>query len=1083
MRIDGIYVDGFGIYHNHEVADIQPGLVVLAGSNESGKSTFLEFVRSMLFGFPAARRGRNPYPPLRGGKYGGRLQVTTKSGRSYSIERDARQVITAGEDGWTSSSEPAETLLGGMDRDTFERVFAVGLDDLHGLGVLSEEGVKERLLAASAGLGIASVPGALGWLEASLANVMQPRGRRQMLPRALADLRRAEEVVESTRGEAAEYAVGARRLEELKQSGAQAREEQDMLRRQLRRVEQLLEARDPWLRLMAARGRVAAFEFAKAFPQDGLARYDSLAREVQELSRNADALGEQMSRDEARLLELQPDEGILAQEPRIDALRGEREKLATALTDSPAALDEANRAEAYYRRNLADLGGDWTAEKLRAADTSVQVRQRVMEFRRQITGAERRLEEATERQRTRAEEVEEASDLAEEAQRRLDELPTPAIADAETLQRRQDVVRRLRSPLHRKEVATTQLLSRQSALQEASRRLALLEQQVDLGAQPLPAWILLVAFGAVLPLLAVIVAIQWMEAAGIGLGVLDVLLAAGFYSLRRRQTRANAVRQGQFQAQMMQVKNTQRTLSDETKTLETQLREIDVEIVTLSAEAGIDIPADTAQLEALASRLDGVAELWRERGTAERGKRTADSRLQAVQTRLARATQEAEDAARALQRLTGDWSDWLKVRGYTASVDPDEFETFLAGIDSTRAAEQEWLAAHQRHDRLEAYIADMRRRIATVLADAGVKPQAEEAGTDDLDGLQRAVEVARDVLRQRRDLYERLERTRAEMPRRQRELAERSMAPAALIEAVGAKDEEDFRRLAAGNAEWRSATATVEECQRLLSGIAGDGSVQEALQAALESSQPLQLESERDRLAARLQELAQSATEGERESGALQERLRQAATDDRLGAALLEKAIAEAQVAEATRRWAGLALCRHLVLQAQEYYERERQPRVIERASDYLGVMTAGRYRIATPADEGDLQLTDASQLRKGEVTWSAGLADQVYLAVRLGLAREFGRHGEPLPVVLDDVMVKFDPKRQVGAAKVMLSLARDQQVLLLSCDPAIGRVIERAREELPDAAGVSYYAVADGSITRMAGAAEVMDAMGVAAG
>jgi uncharacterized protein YhaN len=298
VRINGIYIDGFGIYHNHEVPDIQPGLVVLAGSNESGKSTFLEFVRSMLFGFPAARRGKNPYPPLRGGKYGGRLLVTAKDGRHFSIERDARQVVTSGEDGWTSTAEPAESLLNGMDRDTFERVFAVGLDDLHGLGVLSEEGVKERLLAASAGLGIASVPGALGWLEASLANVMQPRGRRQLLPRALADLRRAEEVVDGCRGEAADYAASARRLAELAQAGSQAREEQDILRRQLRRVEQLLEARDPWLRLTAAGGRAAAFEFARSFPADGLSRARRRVRVRAQLPRRrSQPLPEPRSRD------------------------------------------------------------------------------------------------------------------------------------------------------------------------------------------------------------------------------------------------------------------------------------------------------------------------------------------------------------------------------------------------------------------------------------------------------------------------------------------------------------------------------------------------------------------------------------------------------------------------------------------------------------------------------------------------------------------------------------------------------------------------------------------------------------------
>lgn len=1083
MRIAGIYIDGFGIYHNHDVPDIRPGLLVFAGSNESGKSTFLEFIRSMLFGFPASRAGKNPYPPLRGGRYGGRLLVDMADGQRYTIERDSRQVVTTRADGWSSTAEPSELLLGGMDRDTYERVFAVGLDDLRGLGVLSETAVKERLMAASAGLGIASVPGALGWIEASLANILQPRGRRQLLPRALADLRRAEELIDGARGQATEYAECSRRLVELGQAATAAREQQAGIRTQLRRVEQLIDAREPWLRLTAARARLQAHESAAGFPADGLARYEELTQQVRSLERDIAVHGEEVARDEAHLQEMRADEVVLAQEARIDALRSEREKLAAALADRPVALDECKRAEAYYRRNLADLGPDWTAEKLRSADTSVQVRQRVMEFRRLISGAERRAEEASERQRTRAEETEEAADQAAEAQRRLDELPMPAISDAEALHRQQDAARRLRSPLHRKEVASTQLQSRQAALQEASRRLALLEQQVDLGAQPIPAWILIIAFGAILPLLAVIVGIQWSEAAGIGLAVLDVVLAAGFFALRRRQSRANSVRQAQFQSQMTQVKNTQRTLSDETKALESQLHQIEAEIASLAGIFGLDLPSDTAQLEALVSRLDGVAELWRERTAAERAKRTADSRLQSMQARLARATQEAEDAEHALQRLNDDWQNWLSIRGYAAPVGPEEFETFLAGIDSTRAAEQEWLTARQRYERIEAYIADTKRRLASLLEDTGRQPQGSEPGMDDLDCLQRDLEAARDVLRHRSALHERIERARAELPRLERELAERKAAMAALLQAVGAADEEDLRRLAAANAEWRQASETVEECERLLGTIAGGGSVLAALQADLESSEPLQLEAERERLTSELSRLEQTAAEADRESGTLQERLRLLVSDSSLGAALLEREVAQAQVTEYVKRWSTLALCRQLVLQAQEIYERERQPRVIERAGDYLGTMTAGRYRIATPVEEGDLQLSDADQLRKGEVAWSAGLADQVYLAVRLGLAREFGRHGEPLPVVLDDVMVKFDQYRQLGAAKVMLDLARDQQVLLLTCDPAISRVIERAREGVANGAEVSYYTVADGSISRVEGPEDVLSAIGAAVG
>src|SRR5580700_9522466 len=72
MRIGAWHIDGFGIFHDFEVS-LGDGLTVFLGPNEAGKSTLLGFLRAMLFGFPGKRSRALPYPPLRGGRHGGRL--------------------------------------------------------------------------------------------------------------------------------------------------------------------------------------------------------------------------------------------------------------------------------------------------------------------------------------------------------------------------------------------------------------------------------------------------------------------------------------------------------------------------------------------------------------------------------------------------------------------------------------------------------------------------------------------------------------------------------------------------------------------------------------------------------------------------------------------------------------------------------------------------------------------------------------------------------------------------------------------------------------------------------------------------
>lgn len=63
--------------------------------------------------------------------------------------------------------------------------------------------------------------------------------------------------------------------------------------------------------------------------------------------------------------------------------------------------------------------------------------------------------------------------------------------------------------------------------------------------------------------------------------------------------------------------------------------------------------------------------------------------------------------------------------------------------------------------------------------------------------------------------------------------------------------------------------------------------------------------------------------------------------------------------------------------QAQEYYERVRQPIVIRQAGEYLNLMTQGRYTLQASLDGKQLFAVDGSQRRVLEKQWSSGLGDQ----------------------------------------------------------------------------------------------------------
>ena len=146
-----------------------------------------------------------------------------------------------------------------------------------------------------------------------------------------------------------------------------------------------------------------------------------------------------------------------------------------------------------------------------------------------------------------------------------------------------------------------------------------------------------------------------------------------------------------------------------------------------------------------------------------------------------------------------------------------------------------------------------------------------------------------------------------------------------------------------------------------------------------------------------------------------------------------------AELGEAVRAWRVLAAAEGLVDDARQSFERTRQPAVLQAASLAFAAVTGGRYdRIAQDEHGTALVVIGRDGRRKrvgGEL--SRGTTEQLYLSLRLGLAREFARRGTALPLVMDDVLVNFDPARAAAMAEELGTFAHGQQVLFFTCHPA----------------------------------------------
>ncbi|WP_165964739.1 ATP-binding protein [Periweissella cryptocerci] len=155
MKIKHVKIYGFGKWSNQEF-DFNQQLQVIYGLNEAGKSTLLQFIVGMLFGF-AANKGKhvNTYEPQSKAEYGGEL-IFVDNDLEYRLTRVGR-TATVTKMYYTKSNLEVPNpeakmadILAPLTRETFQQVYSFGQIDLNEIVELNPSELTERLLRIGA---------------------------------------------------------------------------------------------------------------------------------------------------------------------------------------------------------------------------------------------------------------------------------------------------------------------------------------------------------------------------------------------------------------------------------------------------------------------------------------------------------------------------------------------------------------------------------------------------------------------------------------------------------------------------------------------------------------------------------------------------------------------------------------------------------------------------------------------------------------------------------------------------------------------------------------------------------------------
>lgn len=1045
MIFERLHLSGFGIFADAELGPLSPGLNILEGPNEAGKSTTVEFLRSLLFGFQTGR-GARKYEPLRGGTHGGWALARDRQGRLLRIERKpggaagTAEVSVVGE----TTRVNLELLLRGSDRQLFSSVFAFSLHEMVGLDALQAEGVRSRIYAAATGTGAGSLLKALSTTTNRADAIFRPRATLPRLNGALRERDGLRQEVERLRGELELYNRLEAERAELESALADRHDAERQSERRLFHARACAAVWESWIELLEYRAALALLPPMASFPEEGLARLERLREDRHAREERKASLGQQLESLRVR------SESCVVDELLLEA-RGELREAAELLgeyeawqRELPVLELERDRKAQEGEEGLRKLGPGWTEETLSRFDLSiaredeVRAAQDALSRAAEAVQSTRSAHETAEREAVRRETLLTAA--REALQRDFPEEP-PALPDGgERLRRLDEAAERLELVQRGLDLLERDA-ERERELEESQ---AQSQGRLEAWQAPLPAaWALVLVPCAAF--LAWALRDHLPVAAGSGLFIL--LLAAGLFALLHRQGRAAEGVRTELRQELDRLGKLLAEHRSKAAAARGRLEETQQSLAELERSVGRTLP-DRPAVRNLIHELQAARE---QRARYEAGLAVVTARHEewaAARDAVEEAARRHEAAAEALQSRRVEWESWLAARSLPAGILPETALRLFAEITQARAGFRECHALETRVRRTRESLEQFEARVSALFQRVGrpaPRPAELPASVRDLqDALDRSTALS--IERSR--LGEQMEELRQELELLEGRLRQSGEDLQALLQAAEVEDEEAFRLRASQYAERLRLEAEIRRLERVLESHSGPGPVREALEAELsgldQETMQLQLErAEAEREAARAG-VESSATR----LAEVRHELAQLASDERLTSKLRELRSKEAELRDLADEWA-LHRITHALLEAtRQRFEKERQPGIIRRAGSFMGGLTGGRYAgIVAPSGLDELLLEEQDGSRKGLSTWSRGTAEQLYLALRFAFIEDYNAspNTEPLPIIMDDVLVHADGyERLQHAAATIARVAQGCQVLYFTCRPEDAALLTR---------------------------------------
>jgi len=447
--------------------------------------------------------------------------------------------------------------------------------------------------------------------------------------------------------------------------------------------------------------------------------------------------------------------------------------------------------------------------------------------------------------------------------------------------------------------------------------------------------------------------------------------------------------------------------------------------------------------------------------------------LEKESTRLSRSVERAKerdrDAHAKLEEWLNQWAEAVTPMGLSKDALPSQanevmvqITDMLARLKQARDLGERIDGINREAEQFRSHVANLAERVAPEVATL----PAERAAQQLLDLLQKArtAEETRNGLLQQRELHEnRLREARSTINAATSRLD-------ALCRDAGCETPDELPEAEQRSAEFLRLNGQRENAERMLRQLGVGGSIEDLIREAADVNPdelPAQIAEINDQIR-RLEEEKSNLDQTVGEERALLQTMNggsEAAEAAEDAQALLARIASEAE------EYARLKLAAAVLAAGIERYRQQNQGPILQRGSELFASLTLGSFeKLDVDTNEKGEPVLVGIRSETGKTVpvtgMSDGTADQLYLSLRLALLESYLEKREPLPFIVDDILIQFDDERSAATLRELGRLSQRTQVIFFTHH---AHLVEIARQEL-DAATCFVHRLSQAEVSRRPG-------------